>query len=150
MTFASAHKTRTENGFTLIEVLIAMAIFSIGILGVATMQMTSTNGNTAAGKVTANSFVAESQVERLMGLAYGNPVDLSNGTHIPAQDVDGVDNDSDGAIDEAGETGPIIVQYNVADDTPVLRTKTITMWVRRPHLSGRKRTTIIQVIPEII
>jgi type IV pilus assembly protein PilV len=32
-------------GFTLIEVLIVMTIFSIGILAVAAMQMTSTKGN---------------------------------------------------------------------------------------------------------
>ena len=85
-----------------------------------------------------------------MSVPYNHPVDLTNGTHTPAQAADGVDNDSDGTTDEAGETGPIVVSYTVADDTPVLKSKTITYSVTRAHPFGRKTTTFIQVIPEII
>ena len=35
-------------GFTLIEVMIALAIFSIGILGMYALQISSINGNTSA------------------------------------------------------------------------------------------------------
>lgn len=143
-------KSDDQGGFTLIEVLIAMAIFAVGILGVAAMQLTSVKGNTSAGNVTANTFVGEDRVETIMSVSYNNMATLSAGTHVPAQGADGVDNDSDGQTDEAGETGPITVSYTVADDTPVLKTKTVIYTVTRSHAFGRKTTTFIEVIPEII
>ena len=54
---------RDQKGFTIIEVLIAMAIFAIGVLGVAALQLTSARTNTSAGNITANTFVGEDRVE---------------------------------------------------------------------------------------
>jgi type IV pilus assembly protein PilV len=65
-------------GFTLIEVLIAMTIFAVGILGVAAMQLTSVRGNTSAANVTANTFIGEDRVETLMSAAYNSGA-LGNG-----------------------------------------------------------------------
>lgn len=127
----------------------AMAILSIGILAMATLQIVSVKGNTSASNLTANAIIGESRVESLMSVAYDES-DLSSGTHTPAQDADGVDNDADGQTDEDGETGPIVVSYTVNEDTPVLNAKTITYIVTRPHAFGRKTVTFIQVIPEII
>lgn len=138
------------SGFTLIEVLIALAILSIGILGVASLQTTSVKGNLSAGTVTQNTLVAQSQAETLLGRSYNDLTDLSAGLHAPAQDADGVDNDSDGFVDETGETGVTTMTYTVADDTPVINTKTVTIAVTRPGFSGRKTSTIVHVIPEII
>ena len=135
-----------QDGFTIIEVLIAMAIFAIGILGVAAMQLTSVKGNTSAATLTANTFVGVDRVETIMSVDYDNTTDLSPGAHTPAQTADGVDNDSDGSIDEDGESGPIVVTYDVDEDTPVVNTKTITYTVTK----GSKTVTFIQVIPEII
>ena len=67
--FKSSYK---ERGFTLIEVLIALAIFSIGILGVGTMQLRSTSGNTSARIRTEASVWAQDQVESIMLASYSN------------------------------------------------------------------------------
>ncbi len=75
--FKSSYK---ERGFTLIEVLIAMAIFSIGILGVGTMQLRSSTGNTSARIRTEASTWAQDRVETLMLLPY-NDVLLTPGAH---------------------------------------------------------------------
>ena len=75
--FKSSYK---ERGFTLIEVLIALAIFSIGILGVGTMQLRSTTGNTSARIRTEASIWAQDRVETLMLLPFGDVL-LSTGAH---------------------------------------------------------------------
>lgn len=68
------------NGFTLIEVLIAMAIFSIGILAVGAMQLSSTNGSTSARIFTESSVWTQDNVEMLMQLPYDDP-QLAVGNH---------------------------------------------------------------------
>ena len=65
-----------NSGFSLVEVLIAMAIFAIGILGVATMQISSTNGNTTARMSSEASEFAQSQIDQLLAeTTYANVVD---------------------------------------------------------------------------
>jgi type IV pilus assembly protein PilV len=71
-----------ENGFTLIEVLIALTIFAIGMLGVAAMQITGIHGNATAKWHTQSSSWATAEVERLMTLPYGH-ADLAAGAHSP-------------------------------------------------------------------
>ena len=71
-----------QRGFTLIEVLIAMAIFSIGILGVGTMQNRSTIGNTSARIRTEASIWGQDLVETLMLRPYSDAL-LTAGNHPP-------------------------------------------------------------------
>ena len=66
-----------QKGFTLLEVLMAMAIFAIGILAIATMQISSTNGNATARKVSEASEYGQGQIESLMSGPFANVV---NGT----------------------------------------------------------------------
>ncbi len=149
MIVADSYANDKNGGFTLIELMIAMAILSIGILGVATLQVTSTKGNLSAGVITQNTTVAQSQAEDLMALSY-DATDLAVGTHTPPQTADGVDNNNNGFVDEPGETGAVTMSYTVVADTPVVNTKTITITVNRPGFSGQKTSTIVHVIPEII
>ncbi|MDY6790177.1 MAG: prepilin-type N-terminal cleavage/methylation domain-containing protein [Thermodesulfobacteriota bacterium] len=71
-----------ERGYTLIEVLIALAIFSIGILGVGTMQIRSTGGNTGARISTEASIWGQDLVETLMLRPYSDAL-LTPGNHPP-------------------------------------------------------------------
>ena len=64
LTGISGHKN--AQGFSLIEVLIAMAIFAIGILAVTSMQMRSINLNTSARLQTEASTLAVDWMERLL------------------------------------------------------------------------------------
>ena len=57
-------------GFTLLEVLLAMAILAIGILAVGSMQVMSIKQNAYANRVTEASVSARDRLEILMGLAY--------------------------------------------------------------------------------
>ncbi len=66
-------KKFNNKGFTLIEILIALAIFSIGILGVASMQILSVNYNTNARKLTEATTLGVNTMETLMILPLTNP-----------------------------------------------------------------------------
>ena len=58
-----------REGFTLLEVLIAVSIFAIGILAVASMQLTSIQGNAFGNEMTAATFLAQAQLERMKSVA---------------------------------------------------------------------------------
>ncbi|MGR0480904.1 MAG: type IV pilus modification PilV family protein [Candidatus Electronema sp. V4] len=62
-----------QHGFTLIETLIAMAIFTIGILGLFGMQTSAIKNNLTANRITIGSTWAMNQVEQLLGLDYTDP-----------------------------------------------------------------------------
>ena len=115
---------RREDGFTLIEVMIALAIFSIGILATWALQNGSTRGNTKARHLTSAAACAADRLERLVHLAYTH-ADLTAGVHVPALDADGIDNNHNGEIDEPGESGPLQLTWQVTDDSPIVRTKTL-------------------------
>ena len=113
-------------GFTLIEVLIVMAIFSIGILAVAAMQMTSTKGNASARRMTEATALAENQIENLMQLPYGDE-DLNPATnpHPGPQgspytinwNVTEIDLDADGTNDS--KTVDVTVSWSYGGDRNV-------------------------------
>ena len=68
---------KTQSGFTLIEVVIALAIFTVGILAVFSLHISSIRGNTVARGVTENVTAATSKVEELMAADYD---DLASGS----------------------------------------------------------------------
>ncbi len=113
-------------GFTLIEVLIVMAIFSIGILAVAAMQVTSTKGNASARRITEATALAENQIENLMQLSYDhadlNPANnpLHESTQSPYTinwNVTEIDLDTDGTNDS--KTVNVAVNWSYGGDRNV-------------------------------
>jgi prepilin-type N-terminal cleavage/methylation domain-containing protein len=82
---SARHRTAACSGFSLIEVLVAMTIFSIGILAVYSMQIHSIRGNSSARGITENITLASAKVEELMALPYDH-VDLSV-TSTPHQET---------------------------------------------------------------
>ena len=73
-------KKNNSQGFTLIEVLIAMSIFAIGFLAVATMQITANKSTRRAVEVTEATAIASDRMERLMALPYDDGL-LALGNH---------------------------------------------------------------------
>ena len=58
--------TNNENGFTLVEILIALTIFAIGILGIASMQTWGIRGNASAIWHSQAATFAADRIEKLM------------------------------------------------------------------------------------
>ena len=61
----SIKKAQKSQGFTLIEVLIAVTIFAIGLLAVATLQISAINNNATGNFTTQATMLAEAHLENL-------------------------------------------------------------------------------------
>jgi len=117
-----------NQGFTIIETMIAMTILSIGMLSVAALQTSSTQGNTSANRSTRGFIWCSDRMEMLKSLPYTDPalIGTPGKQEYPLlQTADGIDNDYDGQIDEAGEDGDIDLLYTVEDDVAEPNTKLI-------------------------
>jgi len=57
---------KNSKGFTLIEVMIALTVFAIGLLGLAGMQITGIKGNSTAQSVSAKVALGSGVIEEIM------------------------------------------------------------------------------------
>ena len=77
-------KATMASGFTLIEILITISILCIGLLAVASMQISAIRGNSYARHVTEGTTLAQDRLEKLLSLSYTPSYthpDLSAGPH---------------------------------------------------------------------
>ena len=79
------HQPPDDSGFTFVEVLIVIAIFSIGVLAVASMQVTSINVNASARMSGEATALAANQLEALMMVDYGD--DALNPAKNPEHEI---------------------------------------------------------------
>ncbi|WP_339137945.1 MAG: prepilin-type N-terminal cleavage/methylation domain-containing protein [Candidatus Electrothrix sp. GW3-4] len=102
-----------QDGFTLIETMIAMAIFTIGILGLFGMQSSAIKENLLANSITGGSTWAMDRVEWLLNLDYANTLDTNNnGNSCGGLDDRGTNADG---MDTSGTIEPIYnIYWNVA------------------------------------
>ena len=77
---------KNDKGFTLIEMLIAISIFAIGFLAVASLQISAGKNNRTASEVTAAVNLASDRMERLMGVSFDDAlVDPATNPHLDNQ-----------------------------------------------------------------
>jgi type IV pilus assembly protein PilV len=79
-----------QGGFSLIEVLVALTILAVGLLGLAMFQITAIKGNAIASKWTIATERAQDQIERFRHTGWDNIVSSSAGGFTvgpPAQPV---------------------------------------------------------------
>jgi len=80
MYFAHTHHNRMQSGFTLLEVLIALLVLSIGLLGLAALQTTGLRSNQMASMRTLATQFTYDITDRMRS----NPVGVANGEYVVA------------------------------------------------------------------
>lgn len=63
-----------ESGLTLLEVLVALTILSIGLFGIALLQITAVRGNTSSNVSALAARYAQDRIESFRREAYGSIV----------------------------------------------------------------------------
>jgi type IV pilus assembly protein PilV len=129
--------SQKDQGFTLIEVLIALTIFAVGLLAVAAMQTSAITVNSTAGQITTRMTWAQDKLEELMALPYSDPLleDLGD----PPSGTDSAGNLHQETISEGSVNYTIL--WTVTDDTLITGTKLITVTV-----TGRGKTTRVSYV----
>ena len=132
-----------QEGFTLVEILIAIAILAFGLLAVATMQVRAIKTNAIASGISQGLTLGQAKVEELMNLSYGHSdLDDSDGDGT-GKDIDN-DGEDDGGnnfglddttgADGSDANGRYTIYWNIAVDEPVTSSKTIRVivtWTER-------------------
>lgn len=116
---------RRSRGFTLVEMIVAILLIGVGLMGLAAISSTVTRANVQSSALTAGSALAQERIERLRTEAYSAIVN-GNDTRV----VDGV---------------TYTRTWEVTNDTPNVGLKTVAVtvsWNER----GRVHSTTLRTI----
>jgi type IV pilus assembly protein PilV len=104
-----------SRGFTLLEVLVAIAVLAVGLLGMATLVGSVINYNQLAQHVTTATTLAQDRIEELKNTGYDN---IAEGSSTEAN------------IDALGDAGGVYNRSTEVDEDAVFQnTKTVEVTV---------------------
>jgi prepilin-type N-terminal cleavage/methylation domain-containing protein len=119
---------RTEQGFTLVEVMVAMVVLSLALFELGRMQIVSLRTTASASRLSQATSIAQDRVEQLMALAYNAP-SLTDTTPVGQQTT----------YTDANPPAGYVVMWDVDTNNPVIDTKTVNVRVTWSNL-GRTKT----------
>ncbi len=133
--------TRKQEGFTILEVLVAISILTVGLLAVASMQVAGMNTNAHARNVTEGINWAQDKLEELIALPYDDPnnmglIDTDNDGNL------GLGNATAATADYSETRGIFTIYWNIADNSPVANSKSIRIIVTWPDRSVTRRVLL--------
>ncbi len=146
-----------QKGFTLLEVIFAVSILTIGILAVASMQGTAIWGNARAMDVTDATSLAGDRIEKLAALPYDSTdLEDKDGDGTSGLDQTGFDNNPDTKADadygvalQTARGKSYSLYWNVAVDAAKSGTKTINVMVVWKDHGKEKQLSMRHIKPNV-
>jgi type IV pilus modification protein PilV len=148
-----------EEGFTILELLVAMLVLAVGILALIDMQVAAISGNSSANQMTVATTLAQDQIEQLKRLdffdtALADTKVGNNGTLTTPTNAASFDHvDANNPINESGGTTGLRRYrrfWNVADNTPITGVKTVVVFVYWGTVEGTGLTQHRVIIPTTV
>jgi|GEM_PF-870143 len=121
-------------GFTLLELMIALTVFSVGALGITAMYVSVSKGSAFGRRLTTATVLAQSQIETFKNMAFAG---ITTG------------NDPNNPIDEDGNASGIYTRtWTVTNNTPFANVKRVECTVSwYPGNDSVNLTTLIARMP---
>ncbi len=122
-----------HKAFSLLEVLVAIVVLSVGLMATAKMQITAIRGNYISEKTSGALHLAEQKMEELLGMAWMD-ANLANNNRGNDSKLTGIENPDHEELEVQvnGQIGggPFHRVWNVTDtSSPISNTKTICVIV---------------------
>jgi Tfp pilus assembly protein PilV len=123
---------RNNDGFGIVEVLIAIFLLAVAMLGLVTLQSRGIRGNDLGNRTSQAIALAQDKVEDLIN-------DNATGQTLAA----GTDTD----IDETGSAGGIFDRnWQIQNDTPVTNSQTLVVTVTWNDIGGNHTVTMNGIV----
>jgi prepilin-type N-terminal cleavage/methylation domain-containing protein len=154
-----------KKGFTLVEIMVAIVVLSIGFFAASSMQISAVSTNSSANHITEATNLAQSRIEELMALEYsristdpdliddaataGGPESYndSNGNGLRDEKEPYTDSNSNGVWDAAhvdpNPPSGYTITWSVLDNTTGSPEKYLRVYVTR---HDNKRTIMLSCI----
>lgn len=122
-------------GFTLVEVMIAVFILTVALLGLISVTVMIMKGNDFSRQMTTATTLAKDKIEQVKEMSYSDV-------------ADGVTTDYRNADSSAGSSGAYFTRVmTVTADTPAVKMKTVEVVVSWTW-GGTRRVTLRTIIGE--
>ncbi|RLB42456.1 MAG: hypothetical protein DRH12_05710 [Deltaproteobacteria bacterium] len=149
----SINKKKGELGFSLIEVLVAVAILCVGVLATASMQGAGSRNSVISDTRTKATTLAADRIEKLVDLSWTDPLlsDADGDGQAGLGDTQ-FDNDPSTQSDADHQVvdNDYTIYWNIADNFPINDTKTLKVIVTWQIYGVSGRVSMERVIPRII
>jgi prepilin-type N-terminal cleavage/methylation domain-containing protein len=124
------HVVGKNGGFTLLEVMIALVILSVGLLGLAALQLVAVKTNSFSSEMTYATMRAQWQAEFLKSLPFTDAL-LQPGSHT--------------APTESSKGAQYTISWTVTDNVPAVDMKSVNLTVQWQSLrQGQASQTAAQ------
>lgn len=129
---------KRQQGFTLLELLVAVSLLAIGLLAAASMQGVAINANSIANKSSVSTSIAQEVMETLMSLPVDDPTVVTE-TANAIWDLDPATAETTMTFPSAGTYEAL---YTAQLDSPTASVTTFIVTVNRINADGTKKTML--------